>query len=127
MTRTIAVAVVLMLAAGATSAAEPAKRRSCFDRARTDEAFYECAQKEILPLETRLVHRVNALRSQYASDAERVKSLEASQDAWNGYRNRHCTLEAEALGKGDRDRSRRAFSRCTLRVVKARLAELAPL
>jgi len=52
-----------------------------------------------------------------------VKSLEASQDAWNGYRNRHCTLEAEALGKGDRDRSRRAFSRCTLRVVKARLAE----
>ena len=127
MTRFLGIALLLSLAAGAARAAEPATRSSCFDRAKGDEAFYECTQKEILPVETRLVHRVNALRGKYASDVERLKSLEASQDAWNAYRNRHCTLESEALGKGDRDRSRRAFSRCTLRVLKARLAELAPL
>ena len=37
--------------------------KSCFASAADERAFNECAQAEILPLEARLVSRINALRA----------------------------------------------------------------
>ncbi len=101
-----------------------AQAASCADTVSTGEAFQECAQKEILPLEARVVHLFNAARNKYKRDPELLKELDRTEDAWNVYRNGHCSIEARARGKGSDIETKRAFQACAKRTLEARIKEL---
>jgi uncharacterized protein YecT (DUF1311 family) len=101
-----------------------AQGASCIDEARDRQAFEECAQKEILPLEAKVVSRVAALRTRYRNDREALQALEQAEAGWNAYRNGHCRLEAQARGRGADIEVQRAFAACTKRELESRLKEL---
>ncbi len=101
-----------------------AQAAACADTAKSEEAFQECAQKEILPLEARVVHLFNATRNKYKADPELLKELDRTEDAWNAYRNGHCSLEAKTRGKGSDIETKRAFQACAKRTLEVRIKEL---
>jgi uncharacterized protein YecT (DUF1311 family) len=107
--------------------AAPARAASCSATASTPAAFDECAQKEILPLETRRVHAMSALRTKYRADPELLKKLEGSEDAWNAYRNAYCGAEAAARGGTSDVKRRRAYSACAQRTLEVHVKELESL
>jgi uncharacterized protein YecT (DUF1311 family) len=117
----LAVAIALSLPAFAAQA------QSCAETAADRQALNECTQAEILPLETKVVHLFNALRSKYKPDAKLLESFENSQDAWNAYRNGHCSIEAAARGGGAEIAVKRAFVACAKRTLEARVRELEAL
>ena len=100
---------------------------SCIDSAADRQAFDECAQKEILPLEAQVVSRFAALRSKYRDAPSIREALERSEDAWNAYRNSHCELEAQVRGRGAELEVQRAFAACAKRTLETRLRELEAL
>lgn len=104
-------------------AATGARAQSCIDTAPLD-TFGDCFQAEILPLEAKVVHLVNAVRSRYRADPERLRAFDRSADAWNAERNSRCS--AEAQGKAPIE-AKRAFASCTKRALEARARELEAL
>lgn len=117
--------LALLLALGAgTARAEPS---SCLAAASDAAAFDECAQKEILPLETRRVHALSALRTKYRSDPPLLEGLESSENAWNAYRNAYCGAEAAARGGASAIETRRAYQRCARRVLELHVKDLESL
>ena len=107
----------------AVLAIAPAASASCIDTAAL-ETFNDCMQDEILPLESKVVHLVNALRSRYRADPERLKAFERAADAWNAERNGRCSAVAE--GKKELE-AKRSFAACTKRALEARVRELEAL
>jgi len=116
-------AIALLWACASLVRAEP----SCIDAAADRQAFEECAQKEMLPLEAQVVSRFAALRAKYRNDPQARAALEKSQDAWNAYRNSHCAIEAKARGAGSDIGVQRAFAACARRELELRLKELESL
>jgi uncharacterized protein YecT (DUF1311 family) len=100
---------------------------SCLQAASDAQAFDECAQKEILPLETRRVHALSALRTKYRSDPQLLEGLESSENAWNAYRNAYCGTEAAARGGASAIETRRAYQRCARRVLELHVKDLESL
>jgi uncharacterized protein YecT (DUF1311 family) len=88
------------------------------------QAFEECARKDMLPLEAKVVSRFAALRTKYREDPAAREALEKSQDAWNLYRNSHCAIEAKARGARSEVEAQRAFAACARRQLESRLKEL---
>jgi uncharacterized protein YecT (DUF1311 family) len=115
--------LVLLLSAPAFGT-EP---QSCIQSASDRESFDECAQKEILPLEVRLVDLMRELDTRYKSDAQRVRALDRSEESWNSYRNSYCTVEAAVRGGASKAEVRRAFAVCAKRTLELRLKELEAL
>ena len=114
-------AVLLLLSACASLARA---ETSCIDSAADREAFEECARKEMLPLEAKVVSRIAALRTKFRNDPQAREALEKSQDSWNAYRNGHCAIEAKARGAGSEIGVQRAFAACARRKLESRLKEL---
>jgi uncharacterized protein YecT (DUF1311 family) len=102
--------------------AGPARAQSCLETAPTSEAFRECMQAEILPLETKVVHLTNELRAKERGSPGRLAAFDRDADAWNERRNRQCTLEGERAG-GDLP-AKRAFGSCAKRELLQRIGEL---
>ena len=117
MLRAAAAIALCLLASGALA-------QSCAQTAADRQALNECTQAEILPLETKVVHLFNALRSKYKADAKLLQSLESSQDAWNAYRNSHCSIEADARGGASEIAVKQAFVACAKRTLELRAKEL---
>ena len=99
----------------------------CAQTASDKASFDECAKKEILPLETRRVHAMSALRTRYRNDPALLKMLESSEDSWNAYRNAYCGAEAAARGGASGIEVRRAFAVCAKRTLELRVKELESL
>jgi uncharacterized protein YecT (DUF1311 family) len=118
----LAVVLLLSACAGLVRA-----ETSCIDTAADRQAFEECAQKEMLPLEAKVVSRFAALRTKYRNDPDAREALEKSQDSWNAYRNSHCAIEAKARGAGSEVEVQRVFAACARRKLESRLKELESL
>ena len=112
---------LLLCLAISPAQAQPA---SCIDTASDRQSFNECAQREILPLEARVVQLVNGLRSRYRNDPGRLAPLEASEDAWNAYRNNHCRFESLSRTGAAEVETQRVFAACTRRALELRIKEL---
>ncbi len=104
-----------------------AQAASCADTAQSEEDFQQCAQKEILPLEMTVVHLYNEARGKYKADPQLVADLDRTEDAWNTYRNGHCSTEAKILGKKSEVAAKRAFHACAKRTLEIRIKELRTL
>ena len=102
----------------------PARAASCLDEAKDREAFNQCAQREILPLEARVVQLENTLRSRYRGDPKVLERFERSQESWNADRNSHGTIEAAARGGSSEMSVQRAFGACAKRTLELRVKEL---
>src|SRR3954468_5829209 len=114
---------LLLLAFAAPAGAQT----SCIDSAADRQGFEECARKEMLPLEAKVVSSFAALRTKYRGDPDAREALEKSQDAWNAYRNSHCAIEAKARGAGSEVEVQRVFAACARRKLESRLKELESL
>ena len=117
----------LLLASCLWASLAGAAPASCLEAASDPAAFDECAQKEILPLETRRVHALGALRTKYRSDPRLLKMLESSEDSWNAYRNAYCGTEAAARGGASDAATRRAYQRCARRALERHVKDLESL
>ena len=118
-------ALLLLLSLG--TALAHAAPPSCLAKASDPESFDECAQQEILPLETRRVHALSALRTKYRGEADLLRQLESSEDSWNAYRNAYCGAEAAVKGRGSDVERKRAYSACAKRTLEQHVRELESL
>src|SRR3954454_10739715 len=89
---------VFALSACLVPALAQAQAASCIQAAADRQAFEDCAQTEILPLEAEVVSTLNALRSRYRDRGPVLQELERAHDGWNVYRNYHCQIEAAGSG-----------------------------
>ncbi|MBV8033299.1 MAG: DUF1311 domain-containing protein [Betaproteobacteria bacterium] len=100
---------------------------SCLESALERDAYEACVRDEILPLESRVVHLVNAVRAKLRAEPERLKAFERAHDAWNDYRNGQCATEVSLREEGSPQARRRAFAICTKRLLELRVQELEAL
>lgn len=117
-------AVLALCLAASLARAQP---DSCIQAATDRRAFNECAQREILPLEAKVVHLLSSLRTKYKGNRSLLESLQSSEDAWNTYRNGHCGVEAAARGGASDIEVQRAFAVCAKRTLELRVRELESL